>query len=1066
MLTKFSSSWKQLSFLVCCLACFCMTTFVAAETPKANTDKKIKIEKPKDAAHDFPKEKKIDFATQIRPILSDACFHCHGPAEEDRAADLRLDVQESATAMTDGLAAILPGNSKKSVVMERILSHDPDVQMPPEESGKKLTKEQIELIRKWIDQGAPWADHWAFVPPEKPASPKVKNEKWIKNPIDTFVLAKLEENDLKPSDQADKLKLMRRLYLDLIGLPPTLREIKEYEKDKSPNAYEKLVDKLLSSKHYGEKWGRHWLDAARYSDSDGFEKDKPRFVWHYRDWVVNALNRDLPYDQFIIEQLAGDLLPNATQDQIVATGFLRNSMLNEEGGADPEQFRMEAMFDRMDAVGKSILGLTIQCTQCHTHKYDPIKHDEYYSMFAFLNNSFEHSSIVYTPKERLQIDGINSQISSITRLMKQSLSNWEERMANWEKEIKQNRPNWEVLAIENSSGSNSQRYFQLEDKSILAQGYAPSRHTGTFSVTVDNPKMRSFRLELLTDPNLPANGPGRGLMGKVVLSDFKLQITSVKDPKKNEYIKFEKVTADYSNDLQKLEEPYVGKKGEEGYTGSVELSIDNDSSTGWGIDAGPSRRNQSRKAVYVANKQFGYEGGTVLKFYLVQMHGGANSNDNQSLNLGRFRISALDSDNVEADPVPRRVRQIVAIPKEKRTRKQIETVFKYWRTTVPEWESENEQIESILELHPDGTTQLVMKERPEPRKTYLLDRGEFLKPKHEVKPDVPGFLNPFPKDTPKNRLSFAKWLTSPEAPTVSRAAVNRAWQAFFGKGIVSTSEDLGSQGEAPSHPKLIDWLAVELIENGWSMKQLHKTIVMSATYQQSSKVDPKLIEVDPYNRLLARGPRFRVDGEIVRDIALASSGLLNLEMGGPGVYPPSPAFLYLPPLSYGTKTWDEDMGEDRYRRSLYTFRFRSVPNPVLQNFDTPNGDASTVRRDRSNTPLQSLTTLNETLFQECARNLAIRTYQMGGKKDPQKLDFAFRSCLTRKPTKQEVTVLTNLLNTQKSRIKNGQFNAYDLLKNEQGVPVKIPTGIDKKQLAPWIIVSRVILNLDETITKE
>ena len=1021
-----------------------------------------------------PREQQpINFALQIRPLLSDACFHCHGPAEEDREADLRLDNKSGAfSPLEEGGIPVVPGQPKQSLVYERIISNDPDLQMPPADSGKKLTVGEKELIRRWIEEGAKWSEHWAFIPPVRPAIPKVKNEKWVQNPIDNFVLHQLDNNSLDPSPKAEKLKLLRRLHLDLTGLLPTVREIDLYLKDNSPQAYENKVDELLNSPHYGEKWARHWLDAARYSDSDGFEKDKPRFVWNYRDWVVRAMNKDLPYDQFIIEQLAGDLLESPTQDQIIATGFLRNSMLNEEGGIDPEQFRMEAMFDRMDAIGKSMMGLTIQCCQCHSHKYDPITQAEYYQMLAFLNNSYEHNAVVYSPKEEIQIAGIEYQVRDIELRLKQKMPDWQRKMQVWEDSVQSNQPAWKVLEIKNSTGSNSQRYYSQPDGSILSLGYAPARFTGQFAVTVQEQKMNAIRLELIVDPRLPANGPGRGLNGLLALSEFKLYVSSAKTPDKKQLVKFVKVTADYSNEHHQLSpENYMATDGTTGFTGPVSYAIDHDNKTAWGIDAGPSLRNQTRKAVFVAEKNFAFPEGTRLEFHLVQMHGGWNSNDNQTLNLGRFRISVTGQKNVVADPIPEKVREIFKIARDKRTAKQVEAIFSYWRTTLPQWKKENQQIAELWKLHPEGTMQLVMKERDaEPRTTYYLERGDFLKPKQKMSPGVPSIMNPLASDGSRNRLTFARWLADPKSPTVARAAVNRSWQAFFGKGIVATSEDLGSQGEAPSHPELLDWLAVEFMEQGWSMKKLHRLIVMSATYQQSSKTTPALLEKDPYNRLLAHGPRFRVDGEIVRDIALSASGLINLKMGGPGVYPPSAPYLYLPPASYGTKKWpDVNTGNSKYRRALYTFRYRSVPYPVLKNFDTPNGDASCVRRDRSNTPLQALTTLNEKLFMECAQGLAMKTIQQGGSKDAGRIKFAFRSCLTRSPTEPELKLLSDLVSAQRKRINSGEIDAKALVSDEAGNQVlKPPTSvkISANDLALWTIASRVILNLDETITKE
>jgi mono/diheme cytochrome c family protein len=1001
----------------------------------------------------------IDFARDIRPILSENCFSCHGPDKAARQADLRLDLRAAALSDLDGRRAIVPGDPGKSELFRRISTTDADERMPPVDSKKKLTPQQIETLGRWIKQGADWGKHWAFIAPRRPQLPAVKNGKWVGNPIDAFVLARMEKDGLAPSPLVDRVTLLRRLSLDLIGLPPTIEEVDAFLADKRSDAYARQVNRLLKSPHYGERWGRIWLDAARYADSDGFEKDKPRFVWFYRDWVINAINQDLPYDQFIIQQIAGDLLPSATQDQIVATGFLRNSMINEEGGVDPEQFRMEAMFDRMDAIGKSILGLTIQCAQCHSHKYDPLTQEEYYRMFAFVNDSHEANITVYSPQQRAQRRKIFRKIRETENQLKRLTPDWRERMAQWESSIRDNQPSWTVLAIKNA-GSNSQRYYPQTDHSLLAQGYAPTKHDAPFSAATELPEIRAFRLELLTDPNLPARGPGRSIDGLCALTEFKVEAVSTRDPKQRKKVQFIRATADFSNQRKQLAPLYGDAQGKRGFTGPVEYAIDGKTETAWGIDAGPGRRNQSRQAVFVAKENIAFAKGTTLAFSLSQKHGGANSDDNQNMNLGRFRISVTGDENAAADPLPRRVRRIISIPADRRTPAQTAAVFSYWRTTVGEWKTANQQIEQLWQSHPQGTTQLVYDRRDRPRETFVLQRGDFLKPVQPVTPAVPAFLHPLPADQPADRLTFARWLVDRKSPTTARAFVNRVWQNYFGVGIVNTAEDLGSQGETPSHPLLLDWLAVEFTQNGWSLKNLHRLIVTSSTYRQSSHVTAESFQRDPYNRLLTRGPRFRVDAEIVRDIALSSSGLFNPQIGGPSVYPPAPQFMFQRPASYGPKTWNVDTGPNRYRRALYTFRFRSVPYPVLQAFDAPNGDFSCVRRPRSNTPLQALAVLNEPLFVECAKALARKTIEQGGATDSQRLEYAFRRVLSRKPSSVESSVLIDFLERQAKRFSNGEADPTKL------VTVKKGSSTTPAHLAAWTALARVLLNLDETITKE
>jgi YD repeat-containing protein len=1008
----------------------------------------------------------VDFQRDIRPILADNCFKCHGPDEAARKAKLRLDARDHALkGGRSGQPAVVPGKPDDSDLVRRIESADEGVMMPPPKSGKKLTPRQRELLRKWVAAGADYRQHWSLVPPTRPVVPKVSDAAWARTPIDAFLLARLEREGLKPSPEASKETLLRRLSLDLTGLPPTPEEINAFLNDDSPQAYDKAVERLLASPHYGERWARHWLDAARYADSDGFEKDKPRQVWMYRDWVVSAFNRDLPYDRFIIEQLAGDLLPKPTQDQLVATGFLRNSMINEEGGVDPEQFRTEAMFDRMDALGKSVLGLTVQCAQCHNHKFDPLTQEDYYRLFAYLNDTNEASIAVYTPEEQKKRNELLRKIRDIEMGLKQRTPEWRKQMDAWEAKVRDDQPAWRVVKATNA-GDNSQRYVYHDDGSLTAWGYAPTKWSSVFSGKSDLKRITGFRLEMLTDPNLPLGGPGRSPTGLFALSEFTVEFADPKTPDKKTRVKLVSATADFGNEEKQLEPMYDDKSGKKRVTGPVAFAIDGKDDTAWGIDAGPGRRNVDRKAVFVPEKPVEVPDGAILTFHLKQMHGGWNSDDNQNNNLGRFRFSVTDADNPAADPLPKRVRDVFALPPDARTPAQLDAVFAYWRTTVAEWKDANAEIEELWKQHPVGAAQLTVAVREKHRQTFVLTRGDFLKPDRPVKPGVPAALHPLPADAEPNRLGLAKWLVSRDSPTTARAFVNRVWQAYFGTGLVATSEDLGIQGEPPSHPELLDWLAVEFMENGWSVKHLHRLIVTSAAYRQSSKVTPELLKKDPANRLLARGPRFRVEGEVVRDIALAAGGLLNPKLGGPPVYPPAPEFLFKPPASYGPKTWVEDKGEDRYRRALYTFRFRSVPYPVLTNFDTPNGDASCVRRARSNTPLQALTTLNEPLFLECARGLAQKTLADGGATDRDRATYAFRRCTGRTPAAKELDVLLGFLAKQTEKFSAPDAKPWELAANDPVKPPTLPKGVTPAQAAACTALARLLLNLDETITKE
>jgi hypothetical protein len=1018
----------------------------------------------------------LDYSRDVRPILADNCLHCHGQDPSHREAGLRLDLftVDGDDESVGAEAVITPGAPEESELVARISSDDADLRMPPAGSGKSLKLEQIDLLRRWIKQGAKYQKHWAFEAPVRPEAPAAEEEgaNWVRNPIDAFVHARLRKEGLQPSPRAGANTLLRRLSLDLIGLPPTLDELNAYEAEAAANidaAYAHAAERLLASPHFGERWGRKWLDAARYADSDGFEKDKPRFVWMYRDWVIEALNADMPYDQFIVEQIAGDLLPNATQDQRVATGFLRNSMINEEGGVDPEQFRMEAMFDRMDAIGKSILGLTVQCAQCHTHKYDPIDHTDYYRMFAFVNNCDEGQIAAYTDVERAQWQATREVIEQIEQELRDESPDWHKRMAAWEAAAQaEESPKWEVVRPQLDS-SGGQKHYLLADGSVLAAGYAPTKHTPAFTVEVTTPTITAVRLELLNDPNLPCGGPGRSVYGGCALTEFNVTAAPLDGAKKPKELKLVAATADVYPPRRPLESIFDDRSKEQRFTGPVEYAIDGNNATAWTCDVGPGRSNVPHHAVFTLEKPIDASKGVRLTFRVAQNHGGWNSDDNQNNNLGRFRFSVTGADAATADAVPRAVRDVLAIPASERTPKQEATVFGYWRTTVVEWTDANRRLEALWQSHPRGTTQLVLHQRQPPRPTHRLDRGDFLKPLERVEPGVPRFLHSLDAKPGEqvDRLDFARWLADRRSPTTARAIVNRIWQTYFGTGLVATSEDLGTQGDYPTHPELLDWLAVELMESGWRLKHIHRLIVESATYQQSAVATPELLERDPANKHLARGARFRVDGETVRDIALATSGLLTNKIGGPSVYPPAPEFLFQPPTSYGPKTWSYDLGPDKYRRALYTFRFRSVPYPALENFDVPKGDVSCVRRVRSNTPLQALTTLNEELSMEAARALAAKIVVEGGADDDQRLRYAVRRTLSRDPDADELQALSDFLVAQRKRF-NGEADPWPLITGKQDATAKLelPAGVNAPELATWTALARVVLNLDETITRE
>jgi hypothetical protein len=714
-----------------------------------------------------------------------------------------------------------------------------------------------------------------------------------------------------------------------------------------------------------------------------------------------------------------------------------------------------------------VLGVTIQCAQCHNHKFDPIQQEEYYRLFAFLNNSYESLIAVYTPEEQRKREDIFRQIAQVEKELQQSTPDWRSRMDAWEKRVTTNQPQWTVInpeALDISTGG--QKYRKLEDNSFIAEGYAPTKHRVQFDVKTDIQNITAFRLELLSHANLPLGGPGRSLYGTGALTEFEVEAAAAATPDKKEKIKLAEATADINLPEHELRAPYLDKSGKRRVTGPIEYAIDGDDLTAWETDAGVGRRNQPRKAVFRAAEPISHDGGTLLTIFVSQKHGGWNSDDNQNNNLGRIRFAVSSDPNAKADPLPADVREILSIDAAKRSPEQVQKIFGYWRTTVPEWSEANARIEQIWERYPEGSTQLVLSEREQRRPTHVLERGDFLRPKKEVTPGVPAFLHGLPDSGKATRLDFARWLVDEKSPTTARAIVNRIWQAYFGTGIVESAEDFGTQSAAPTHPELLDWLAVEFMESGWSLKHLHRLIVTSATYAQSSDVTAELLERDPYNKLLARASRFRVDAEIVRDIALTVSGLLNPEIGGPSVFPPAPEFLFQPPVSYGPKIWDTETGQGRYRRALYTFRYRSVPYPMLQSFDAPPGEAACIRRSRSNTPLQALTTLNEPLSLEAARALAFQALEKAGPGAEQRLNYAFRRCLSRPPSGAESAELLGLLARQQQRYAQGDINAWDMLGANPAFQGHLPADATPAEAAAWTAVSRVLLNLDETITKE
>ncbi|MEW4562108.1 PSD1 and planctomycete cytochrome C domain-containing protein [Bremerella sp. JC770] len=984
-------------------------------------------------------QESIDFNRDIRPIFAARCFACHGPDESHREADLRLDDRDAAV----DYGAIVPGTPDESLLLERILTDDPDLQMPPPHTNDTLTPQQKEKFRQWIKEGAPYAKHWAFVPPEKPPVPDVSQASWPRGDIDRFVLARLEKEGLKPSPEANKYALVRRVYLDLIGLPPTPDQADAFVQDQDPQAYEKLVDHLLASPRYGERWARDWLDLARYSDTNGYEKDRPRSIWPYRDWVIRAINEDMPFDQFTIEQIAGDMLPDATQSQKIATGFHRNTMLNEEGGIDPLEYRFYAMVDRVATTGTVWLGLTVGCAQCHTHKYDPITHTDYYSFMALMNNADEPDLRVKTSAIEQRQAEITAQIEKLTAeladqfppgegegdVKQRRQANLEAQRDAWLQSAKQQATPWQPLPATKLE-SNLPKLESLPDHSILSSGDITKRDVFTLTYTLDASQLplTALRLEVMADPRLPAGGPGRayyeGREGDFFLSE--LSATFAGQP-----VKLEGASTSY------------GKIGIGSGSADAANVLDGNGSTGWST---AEREGESHQLVVNLAQPITTPGEFTVKL-LFERHFAAS--------LGRFRVSATSaSGQVAASQMPVEVEALLAMPAEELSPEQRQQIERYYLTVAPELADARKPIDALRKKLPAFPQTLVMQERPadNPRETFLHHRGEYLSPKQAVSPGVPEFLSEDTSEGPSNRLELARWLVSDENPLTARVVVNRTWQSLFGRGLAESSGDFGTQSDPPTHPELLDYLACTLMENGWSMKSLQRQIVLSATYRQASDISDQLREIDSANRLLARGPRFRVDAEIVRDIMLKASGKLSDKMYGPGVYPPQPESVTA--LAYGNFQWRPSTGEDRYRRSIYTFSKRTTPFAAFAVFDAPSGEVCTARRDRSNTPLQALTLLNDAMYIELAQALATAAQQEHTK--PEAIaENIFRRLMTRPPEADELKTILAYRSQQLARLHSGELD----------VQVIGSQASSSAEHAAWVMVARSLMNLDQAVTK-
>jgi mono/diheme cytochrome c family protein len=981
----------------------------------------------------------VDFQRDIQPIFAEKCAACHGVDESTRQGGLRLDDRNNVLAGGDsGEPTVVPGDAVQSELVRRVLSEDPDEMMPPPDGHQRLTDSEVQRLKQWINDGAVYETHWSFVPPQKRLvlDPSA-------NVVDAYVDEKLEGLGVQKSPAAAKGVLCRRLYLDLIGVPPSPEELQAFDRE----GFEATVDRLLSSERFGEKWARHWMDVARYSDTNGYEKDLQRSQWIWRDWVIRAFNHDLPYDQFVIEQIAGDLLENATQDQVVATGFLRNSMLNEEGAIIPEQFRMVEMFDRMDCVGKAFLGLSTQCAQCHSHKYDPLTMEEYYGMFSFLNNTYEAQSWVYSEEQAKQKEEVLARVDNEYAELLSRVPDWKGRLAGWGESIVSMDHDWVPLVFHDlNSVSGLNHPVQQPDQSVLMLG-----HTSSDVYMIAAPEMlgvTGLRLEALRHEDLPFGGPGRNSTGAWGIKTLELFL---RQPNSEDWTPLQLVNA--TADFSEADQPR--DKGNSA-DGPVAYLIDGKDETEWQADRGRGRKNVSSAAVVQFETPVDFVKGCELK---VVMRMGDM--------LGCVRFSLTKADDPKSLSVDHEAVLALARPEPERTEDENRWVLRNWLKTLPEASEALKRIDAIWQDFPEAKTSVLhMRERPatQSRTTYQLERGAWDQPEKPATPMVPASLHPMPESDEPARLRFARWLADPASPLAARVAVNRIWQQLFGEGIVKTAEDFGTRAPLPEYPDLLDHLAVKFMEERWSQKGLIRHVVLSETYRQSSAIRDDLLELDPANRLLARGPRFRLDAEVVRDSALTAAGLIHHQFGGPSVIPPVPQnvldYNYVYP-SY----WKAAEGEQRYRRGVYTFRKRSMPDPAMSSLDSPNGDFACARRVRSNTPLAALTCLNETVFVESARALAIRVLREAGASDEERIERVFEICLSREPTGSETQIVMDLLRSRRQKIAEGWLDARAITTGEPGQLPVLPEGASPQDAAAWTIAARVILNLDEFVNK-
>jgi mono/diheme cytochrome c family protein len=970
-----------------------------------------------------------DVAAQVHGLLIDRCVSCHGPEKQKNG--LRLDSRGALFAGGDSGPAIVLSNGMASLIYSNVAGLNPDSVMPPR--GERLTSNEVALIKSWIDAGAPWpqtstvagssakSEHWSFQRPVRSAVPKVSETKWIRNEIDAFILERLEAEKVKPSPEADRDTLIRRLSLDLTGLPPKVTEIEAFVNDNSAKAYDRLVDRLLSSPHFGEQWARHWLDLARYADTDGYEKDFYRpHAWRWRNWVIDSINRDQPFDEFTRDQLAGDLLPNATLEQKVATGFNRNNLLNREGGVDIEEDRCKIVVDRVSTLGTVWLGLTVGCAECHTHKYDPITQKEFYQLYAFFNSTDDRDIAAPLPG---QTSEATREQQALFRAKEQYAAGPDPELEAWAAKAAALPDIWVIPSVEDYDlptfgANNGANLYPQEDGSFLVTGMIENKTHYIMMLNTQLKGITGIRVEAMTDEMLPKLGPGWAPNGNFVLSELRVESAALRDVNNLKSHALAGVAADYS---QKTLE--------------IEKSIDGDEKTGWAVDLTHlPMHGVDRCAVYTLKEPVSHEGGTRLKVSLVQHWGSSHT-------LGRVRVTytTASADSLPEQTVPQRVRDICRLPAAKRTLNQRAELKRYYDATFRANDPAFVAFTKVLAESPgvkgDVRAQ-ILTERAVARPTHVHVRGNFLDKGAAVQQGTLAVIHPFkPKRQPPSRVDLAEWLLDPMNPLTARVAVNHIWRQLFGEGLVPTVADFGTQGDKPSHPELLDWLATEFVKRKWSRKELIRLIVGSSAYRQTSAMRSELWQRDAKNRWFARQNRFRLTAENARDQHLAASGLLDGSIGGPSVK------------------------AETKRRGMYVQIKRAQIDYMLTAFDAPTSVQSCPKRERSNTPLQALTLMNDPLFVQCAQRLVQRALGHATDVDG-RIRYIFQACVARPPAGDDMADLKALFTKAREHYRSHEEAAKKIMGKELPADVEISEG------AAWVVLARAVLNVDEVIMRE